>query len=105
MTAIAILIHSRFYVTIAVQIYDRDVNFWVLSSPQQLKNMCDKKSYPPRYILNVFPALNASSGKAMATSLKVEFPGAVYTWFADDKSIVFILQLESFRFRTASCKL
>lgn len=33
----------------------------------------------------------------------VEFPGAVYTWFKDD-SIVLTVELESFSFRTESCK-
>ena len=83
-----------------MQIYAKDINFWAIPSCQ-LQYMCDKMSYPPRYILKVFPASKTSSGKA--TSLRVEFPGAVYTLFKDD-SIILTVQLDSFSFRTESCK-
>ena len=84
-----------------MQIYAKGINFWAIPSCQ-LQFMCDKMSYPPRYILKVFPASKISTGKA--TSLMVEFPGAVYTWFKDD-SIILTVQLEGFRIRTESCKL
>ena len=59
-----------------LQIYQKDIDFWEISTPRQLEHMCEQEIYPPRLILRVF----SSSPACKDTDMKIAFPGVVYEW-------------------------
>ena len=65
-----------------IQIYRKDINFWNIPSRQQLENMCEENSYPPRYVLKVIAANSTST--CNDTRFRVQFPGAICQFFREE---------------------